>query len=434
MARNRRKLLAIGAWPLRGICVLAATWLALTGRPDAQSPPGAAPLVIVGIDGFRADSLDRAAVPVLRRLAAGGVRGAGLIPPFPSKTFPSFTTIATGLWPAHHGIVGNTMDDSAIDRRFALADHDGRSDPRWWLGEPIWVTAERQGRRTAAMFWPGDDVEIGGRRPTTWTRFDDAYPHEARVERVLEWFARPEADRPALALLYFSLVDTASHDHGPQSPEALAAAATADALVGRLVDGLARGGLGGQVNLVFVSDHGMAETRPDRTIVLDDLVELATVDVLETGPMLRLAPRIGPDGVPATTAESLLRRLERAHPRLHVYSPATLPASYHAAGSPRLPPVIGVADDGWLVVTRAERERWRARGGSPRGDHGYSPEQRSMHGLFIASGPAFHAGQRIAPFDSVHLYSLFCRVLGIAPAAHDGDAAVTAGLLRLDRP
>ena len=137
--------------------------------------------------------------PRCRRCAgspAPGVRAAGLIPPFPSKTFPSFTTIATGLWPAHHGIVGNTMDDPAIGRRFALADHDGRSDPRWWLGEPIWVTAERQGRRTAGMFWPGDDVAIDGRRPTTWTRFDDAYPHEARVDRVLEWFARP-AGRPA---------------------------------------------------------------------------------------------------------------------------------------------------------------------------------------------------------------------------------------------
>ncbi len=326
------------------------------------------------------------------------------------------------------------MDDPAIGRRFALADHDGRSDPRWWLGEPIWVTAERQGRRTAGMFWPGDDVAIHGRRPTTWTRFDDAYPHEARVDRVLEWFARPAADRPALALLYFSLVDTASHDHGPQSPEALAAAAAADALVGRLVDGLARLGLGGRVNLVFVSDHGMAETRPERTIVLDDAVDIATVDVLETGPMLRLAPRIGPDGVPATTAERLLTRLERAHPRLRVYSPATLPASYHAAGSPRLPPVIGVADDGWLVLTRQERDRWVAQGGGVRGDHGFRPESEAMHGLFIASGPDIRPGALVAAFESVHLYALFCRLLGLTAAPNDGDPTITAGLVRSNRP
>ena len=277
-------------------------WARLSSRPRRRPAPIGAgdvpPLVIVGIDGFRPDYLDRADVPVLRGLAERGVRGAGLIPPFPSKTFPSFTTIATGLWPAHHGIVGNTMDDPAIGRRFTLADLDGRSDPRWWLGEPIWAAAERQGRRASGMFWPGDDVAIGGRRPSDWLRFDDAYPHEARVDRVLEWFARPSAERPALAMLYFSLVDAASHDDGPHAPQALAAAAAADRLVGRLVTGLERRGLGGGVNLVVVSDHGMAETRLDRVVVLDDLIDPAAVDVLETGPMLRVArrARVGPLG------------------------------------------------------------------------------------------------------------------------------------------
>ena len=295
-------------------------------RRDAASD--VPPLVVIGIDGFRPDYLDRADVPVLRGLAERGVRGAGLIPPFPSKTFPSFTTIATGLWPAHHGIVGNTMDDPAIGHRFRLADLDGRSDPRWWLGEPIWATVERQGRRASGMFWPGDDVVIGGRRPSDWLRFDDAFPHEARVDRVLEWFARPSAERPALAMLYFSLVDAASHDGGPDAPQALAAAAAADRLVGRLVTGLERLGLGG-VNLVVVSDHGMAETRLDRVVVLDDLIDPAAVDVLETGPMLRVARR-----TPTGPSESaILDTLRGAHPRLSVYAAAELPAAFHAGGS-----------------------------------------------------------------------------------------------------
>ncbi|MEZ5419093.1 MAG: alkaline phosphatase family protein [Vicinamibacterales bacterium] len=120
-------------------------------RPGAriarpQAPPGGPPpLIVIGIDGFRHDYLERAQVPVLRGLAARGARAGGFIPPFPSKTFPSFLTIATGLLPVHHGILNNTMDDPAIPVRFRLSDHDGRSDPRWWLGEPLWVTAERQG-------------------------------------------------------------------------------------------------------------------------------------------------------------------------------------------------------------------------------------------------------------------------------------------------
>ena len=150
------------------LACLLATGLAGCAPPGTPAAKESTPLILVGIDGFRHDYLDIADVPALRRLARTGVRADGLIPPFPSKTFPSFTTIATGLLPVHHGIVGNTMDDPGIDTRFSLSDHHGRSDPRWWLGEPLWNTAERQGRLTASLFWPGDDVEIGGRRPGSW--------------------------------------------------------------------------------------------------------------------------------------------------------------------------------------------------------------------------------------------------------------------------
>ena len=409
------------------ICVLFAAGLAAVGHAGAQAADAPPPLVVVGIDGFRPDYLDRANVPVLRRLAAGGVRGDGLIPPFPSKTFPSFTTIATGLWPAHHGIVGNTMDDPAIPGRFLLADHDVRSDPRWWRGEPLWTTAERQGRRAAGLFWPGDDVAIGGRRPSDWTRYDDDFPNDARVDRVLEWLARPAPDRPALVMTYFSLVDAAAHDHGPDAPATLAAAAAADALLGRLLAGIGRLGLDRQLNLVVVSDHGMAETRIDRTIVLDDYLDVSSVDVIETGPMLRLAP--APSGPSPMAAAAIVDRLRDAHPHLAIYRAEDVPARYHTAGASRLPPVIGLADDGWLVLTRGERDRWLARGGTVRGDHGFAPESASMHGLFVASGPDFRPGQRVPPFDSVHLYELFCRLLRITPSPNDGDPEVTAGWL-----
>ncbi len=435
MARSRR-FRAIGARHqavLRGVCVLGA-WLVLAGLPSAQPDRAPPPLVVIGIDGFRSDYLERAEVPALRALAASGVRGAGLIPPFPSKTFPSFTTIATGLHPVRHGIVANTMVDPAIPARFALSDHDARSDPRWWLGEPVWITAERQGRRAAGLFWPGDDVAIGGRRPTAWSRYDDDFPHESRVDRVLTWFTGPPSGRPALAMVYFSLVDVASHAHGPDSREALAAASAADALVGRLLGGLAARGLdGSRLNVVVVSDHGMIETHPDRTIVLDQLVDLDAVDVIETGPMLRLAPRGGPAGGAAALA-ALLARLRTAPSQLTVYRGEAMPERFHATGSPRNPPIVGLADDGWLVLTRAERDRWLAEGGGPHGDHGFDPATPLMHGVFVAAGPSFRRGLRVPAFASVHLYELFCRLLDIRPADNDGDPQVTEELLSTKRP
>jgi predicted AlkP superfamily pyrophosphatase or phosphodiesterase len=400
--------------------VLAALVAATVPRPAAQPAP---PLVLIGIDAFRPDYLERADVPTLRRLAAAGVRADGLVPPFPSKTFPSFTTIATGLVPAHHGIVSNTIDDPAIPGRFRLADHIVRSDPRWWRGEPIWNTAGRQGRRTGGMFWPGDDVEIFGRRPTYWLPYDDDAPNEPRVDQVLAWLALPAAERPSLVMLYFSLVDVASHDHGPFAREALDAAAAADRLIARLLDGLAR--LDQEANLVVVSDHGMSETSPDRVVVLDDHIDLGRVTVVDSGPFLGLRPN-GPDG---PSPDALVAALRSAG-HLQAWRREDVPARYRYVDAARIPPVVGVADDGWLVLSRTSRERWRAAGGGVRGEHGYAPEVAAMRGLFVASGPGLRAGLRVPAFANVHVYPLLCRLLGITPAATDADPAVTAGFVR----
>jgi predicted AlkP superfamily pyrophosphatase or phosphodiesterase len=305
-----------------------------------------------------------------------------------------------------------------------------RSDPRWWRGEPIWNTAERQGRRAAGLFWPGDDVEILGRRPSDYLPYDDAFPNDRRVELVLEWLSRPPATRPRLVLVYFSTVDVASHAHGPVSGEALAAAATIDTLLGRLADGVATLGLAASTDIVVVSDHGMAETRPERVVILDDLLDLSGIDVIETGPSVRLRPK-----GEAPPSRRALARWTRAtfaalagkHPRLRVYQGSALPARFRAGRSARLAPIIGLADEGWVIQTRAERDRWIADGGDTRGEHGFDPALPSMHGLFVAAGPSFRAGHRLPPFESVHVYELLCRLLGVRPAKNDGDPRVLAG-------
>jgi hypothetical protein len=153
------------------------------------------------------------------------------------------------------------------------------------------------------------------------------------------------------------------------------------------------------------------------------------IDVLETGPMLRLGAKTDAARPAAAVIDTIVVALRDASPHLRIYRGDTLPAGYHTDAGFRLPPVVGLADDGWLVLTRRERDRWLARGGGVHGDHGFRPESTAMHGLFIASGPAF-LPRHVPPFESVHLYSLFCRLLGIVPAPHDGDPAVTAGLLR----
>lgn len=396
------------------------------GTPSTPIPAGqSAPIVIlVSADGWRWDYLDRFAPPAITRLAQAGVRSEALIPVFPSKTFPNHYTIVTGLYPAHHGIVANSMIDPALPGRFTLSNRDVQQDTRWWGGEPLWNTAEQQGQVAATMFWPGSDFEIAGQRPTYWRTFDDDVPNEARVDQVLDWLGEPGPRRPTFLTLYFSDVDSAGHTHGPEAPETRTAVMAVDTAMERLVQGVDRLGLADSVNYVITSDHGMAQLSRDRVIVLDDYIDVSTVDIIESSPILALEPREG------VSVERIYQSLRNKHPALAVYTRSNLPAEYRLANHPRLPSILGVADDGWQVMTRRWWHELSRRVLPPGGAHGYDPRHRSMHGLFVAAGPAFKSGVVTPPFENVHVYELICRVLGLTPAANDGDPAVTASFLR----
>ncbi len=399
--------------------------LAVLGCRATPAVPADQPIVIlVSIDGWRWDYLQRFAPPALSRLAAEGVRADGLIPQFPSKTFPNHYTIVTGLTLAHHGIVSNNMRDPAIPGTFGMSRRDVLADPRWWGGDPIWNTVERQGKIAAAMFWPGSETVIGGRQATYWRDFDDHLPHEDRVGQLLEWLKLPEGKRPSFLTLYFSDVDNAGHSWGPDAEQTREAALKVDRAIGLLVAGVAAAGLTDRVNYVIVSDHGMSALSRDRMIVVDDYIDPATADILDWAPVLGLSPKDG-------DVDRMYAALKDKHPHLHVYRREEIPAVYGLANHPRVSPIIGIADDGWYITARADADGWAERDRqSPGGTHGYDPRARSMHGLFIASGPRLRRGLVFKPFENIHLYNLMCAVMGIAPSQNDGDPAVIRDMLR----
>jgi predicted AlkP superfamily pyrophosphatase or phosphodiesterase len=348
------------------------------------------------------------------------VRAEGLIPSFPTKTFPNHYTIVTGLTPEHHGIVSNTMVDRSIGPdRFTMSSATAK-DARWWGGEPLWVTAIRQGRRASILFWPGSEAPIGGIRPHDWIPYSDAFPNRERVDRLLAWLARPEGERPAFATLYFSDVDAIGHRAGPDSAAVLAAAEGLDALIGVLVAGVEKLGLAARTNYVIVSDHGMSSLSGDRTIFVDDYIDPATVDIVEMSPVLQILPR-------SASVDDAYRALKGRHPSLAVYKRDEVPEHLHYRSHPRIPPIVAVADDGWTIALRS-RSLVRP-GGDRGGDHGYDPKYRSMLGLFIASGPAFRRGEVVPALENIHLYEMMCRALGLTPAPNDGDPAVARRLL-----
>ena len=386
----------------RLILILAA-WFGLASVAVAAAKPDL--VILVSIDGFRADYLGRGKTPVLQALAKGGVRAA-MRPSFPSLTFPNHYTLVTGLRPDHHGIVDNTMNDPVLGH-FTMRDAD---DPRWWAaGEPLWVTADEHGLKTATMFWPGSDKVIRGHRPDYWKPYDEALPADARVDQVLTWLDLPEGERPSFVTLYFDMVDTEGHRHGPESEQLNAALASSDAAIGRLVEGLKARGLYAATNLIVVADHGMADTSKDRVVYIDDVAGgAAAIHTVTTGATSGLSVASG-------APKGALARLLKPHAHMHCWKKGDIPKALHYGSNPRVPPVVCMAEIGWTIATH---RRTSVNAGS----HGYDPYAPEMAALFVAEGPAFKSGQTLPAFDNVDVQPLIAELLRLGPVTGDGDA------------
>ena len=385
---------------------------------------GAKPaLILISIDGFRPDFLDRGLTPTMSRLAAEGVVARqGMRPAFPALTFPSHYSMVTGLHPDRHGIVNNIMSDAMIPGiSFSLGNRAAVQDRRWWdAATPIWVSAEQQGIRTATMFWPGSEAPVQGVRPSEWRQYDSSFPAEARVDEVLGWLDRPLATRPAFITIYFDNVDTAGHRHGPDSVQNADAIRLVDAAIKRLVDGLTVRGRIHTTNLVIVSDHGMAATSKERVVWLDEIIDANAVAPFGNGgPFIGITPLSGKE-------VEITRALQVPHAHLQCWPKANLPARFDYGRNPRVQPIICLADAGWWISTHALAERTPPSGGA----HGFDPDDPLMTALFMAHGPAFRAGQSLDRINTVDVYPLLAKLTGVRPLPNQGSLAIFANVLQ----
>jgi predicted AlkP superfamily pyrophosphatase or phosphodiesterase len=386
-------------------------------------------VILVSLDGFRFDYIEKYEPPNIRFLARDGVQAKWMIPSFPSKTFPNHYTIATGLYPQNHGIVENNVFDKGFNATFTMSNREEVQNGRWWLGEPIWVTAEKQGQRTAPFFWPGSEAEIAGARPAYWKPYDGKMTNETRVDTILSWLDLPVDERPTLLSLYFSDVDSAGHDFSPDAIETRNAVLKVDTDLGRLVDGLKARGIFAQVNLIIVSDHGMATQDPNDAIILDELVDTNLAEkILWSSEIVSIFPNPGKEDAIYKTLKAKLP------PQAKVYRKAEMPARFHYSNSPRIAPLLVLPEEGWTVTTRAKFDEMKAkdRKNGLRGGHGYDNELPSMRAIFIAHGLAFKKGAVIEPFENVQVYIVMTRILGLRPAPNDGSDTVAVDALADD--
>ncbi|WP_417621703.1 ectonucleotide pyrophosphatase/phosphodiesterase [Parasphingorhabdus sp.] len=373
--------------------------------------------ILISIDGFRPDYLERGITPHLSALASAGIYGP-MRPSFPSKTFPNHWTLVTGKTPDHHGIVGNTMEDAARPGEvFKMAT----KDPFWWnQAEPIWITAEKQGIRTATMFWPGSEVDFNSLRPADWWPFNQNLSNDRRINAVVDWMRRPANIRPKLVTLYFDTVDMAGHYHGPAPSEKLHAAITeVDSEIGRLKQQL--DSLGQPVNFVIASDHGMTETSPERIIQLDRIMARDQYHLVEDGNYAGFEPIDG-------NIDALRAAFVRPHEHMQCWDRDNIPEHFAYGKNPRVPSILCLPDIGWVVYQ--DVPEWMTGIG---GGHGYDHRDPDMMAFFLASGPAVVKGSQLPAFDNVDIYSLVARLAGIVPQPSDGDLTPFEPSLRPSR-
>ena len=388
--------------------------------PIRATATPARPLLLVSIDGYRADYLQRGMSPALVSLARDGARAESMQPSFPSLTFPNHYTIVTGLRPDHHGIVANTMVDAQLGK-FSLGNRRAVSDGRWWAqGTPLWETADRHGMRTATMFWPGSEADIHGHHPDYWLPFDAALTPDRRVDQVLAWLDLPPAERPGFLTLYFDAVDHAGHVYGPDTPQLDAALRDTDAALARLVRGLRQRGLLDRINLIVLADHGMVATPRANNVLIDKLIALDQVRIVGMGVLAGFNPKPGHDFAPIEA------KLEQPQQHMRCWDKARIPARLHYGHHPRVPQLVCLADAGWRITTAdylATHPRVSL------GEHGYDNADPHMQALFVAHGPAFRRGVTVKPFANVDVYPLMTHLLGLPPAANDGDYDAVKQLL-----
>ena len=375
-------------------------------------PQRPTPLLLISIDAFRPDYLDRGLTPTLNSFARDGIKARWMQPSFPSLTFPNHYTLVTGKWPNHHGIVNNTMTDPDNPGvRFSSGNVDAVGDTRWWSqAVPLWVTAHRAGLRSATLFWPGSEASNQGIRPDDWVRYDKKLSGDERVDTVLGWLRRPAATRPDFITLYLDTVDIAGHDAGPDSSQVDSALRGVDAVLAHLIAGIRELKMDGRINIVIVSDHGMAAVAPDHVIVLDDIIPADAIEVPVTGVLAGITPKRGSE---ATVTQKVLN----SGAPWQCWRKADIPTRFHYGSNPRIPPLVCLADEGWSIANRA----WLAKGNHVKaGAHGYDPDLPSMRALFLARGPAFAHDRVIAPFGNVDVYPMLARLLGLQPVPGDG--------------
>ncbi|RMH64699.1 MAG: alkaline phosphatase family protein [Calditrichaeota bacterium] len=364
-------------------------------------------VLLISWDGCRWDYPARGSFPTLKMMEENGVTATSLQPVFPSKTLPNHYSLVTGLYPVHHGIVYNIFLNPANGEQHVIKRKARSLFPaHWYGGEPLWVTARKNGLKSASIFWVGSEVDDAARRPDYWSYYDHHLSHARRIEKLKEYLALPIAQRPRMITMYFSDTDDAGHQYGPESPHIAEVMARLDKALAGIFQTIRAAGLQDSVNVILVSDHGMTALSPQCVIPIKERLAGLDYQVNGRGPVAGFFAE-------KSVLDTIRQRLKPYARMCDIYTRENLPAYYHFRDNPMIGDLVVVARPGCFLQWDAPLQS--------KGSHGYDNRFLDMHGVFRAVGPAFKKGYHTGMVRNIDVYPLVCRLLDMQPAEVDGD-------------
>lgn len=359
-------------------------------------------VILISIDGFRYDYVEKFQVKNLSTFGRSGVKAKSMIPAFPSKTFPNHYSIVTGLYPAHHGLINNRFYDPERKEYYSFRDRKTVEDGTWYGGVPLWVLAEQQKMLSASFFWVGSEAPVKKIFPTYYYRYHENTPVEKRIQTVVDWLNQPEEVRPHLITFYFSELDKAGHKWGPEAPETIKAVLKVDEELKSLVDAVKTTGL--DVNFIVVSDHGMTLIDTENTLPMPAVIDKDKFIYTGGDAIIELYAKDKADISP------LYHKLKQSGEHFSVYLKDSLPS--HLMYNAREDHYKRIGD---IVILSHYPKIFNFSNNKPApGYHGFDPVTvKDMQTIFYAWGPAFKTGKEIPSINIVDVYPLITHILGL---------------------
>ncbi|KAK6198895.1 putative nucleotide pyrophosphatase precursor [Scheffersomyces amazonensis] len=390
--------------------------------------------IIISLDGFHPHYITPKLTPTMHNLLVNEYASPYMIPSFPSSTFPNHWSLVTGLYPSEHGIVGNTFYDPLLKKQFINTNPKvGGLNPEFWQGgEPVWTTAKNQGINAAVHMWPGSEVPTIGPE-INFDKYNGSELLTSKVDRVLGWIDKEDiSTRPELILTYVPTIDTFGHKYGISGTNLTDALTYVDNFIDLLQKELHDRNLDNIVNLIIVSDHGMAPTSNERIIYLDDLVDLNKIQHLDGWPLFGLRP------FEQYSNEEIYNEIMENYKKLDykdtfdVFKVEDIPSEWEFGGNIsdhrfnyRLAPIWIIPKVGYSVSTHKQMKE-NNNEYSPKGVHGYNNTEVLMRAIFLGSGPYFKqfGHNKFEPFKNTEVYNILCDSLNIKPAPNNGSSTI----------